>query len=42
MERYLSGYGMKIVMKSDATDEQMEIARKMYPQATVVRELQEK
>lgn len=38
MERYLSGYGVKIFMKPNATDEQMEIARKMYPQAEIIRE----
>lgn len=39
MKRFESGYGMKIIMKPDASDKQLQIARKMYPKALVVRGL---
>lgn len=40
MKRIDSGYGMKIFMKYDASDRQMEIARRMYPNALVVKSLE--
>ena len=40
MKRFESGYEMKIVMKPDASEKQLEIARKLYPKALVLRGLQ--
>lgn len=40
MKRHESGYGMKIIMKPSATKEQMEIAKKMYPYALVIKEFE--
>lgn len=39
MKRFESGYEMKVVMKPDASEKQLEIARKLYPKALVVRGL---
>jgi hypothetical protein len=35
------GTGMKIIMKSTATDRQMELAREFYPNAIIVKEEEE-
>lgn len=40
MKRHESGYGMKIVMKPSATEKQMEIARKIYPNAIIIKEVE--
>ncbi len=40
MKRFESGYEMKIVMKPDASEKQLEIARKLYPKALVLRGLE--
>ena len=40
MKRHESGYGMKIIMKSSATKKQLEIAKKIYPNAIVIKELE--
>lgn len=39
MKRHESGYGMKIIMKPTATKKQIEIAKKMYPHALVIKEI---
>lgn len=39
MKRHESGYGMKIIMKPTATKRQIEIAKKMYPHALVIKEI---
>lgn len=40
MKRFESGYEMKVVMKPDASEKQLEIARKLYPKALVLRGLE--
>lgn len=37
MKRHETGEGMTIIMKPDATDKQIEIAKKMYPNATIIK-----
>jgi hypothetical protein len=36
-----TGLGMKIIMKNDATERQLELAKKFYPDATVIKEVKE-
>ena len=36
-----TGIGMKIVMKSDATERQMKLAKEFYPKAVVIKDIKE-
>lgn len=38
MKRYESGYDMTIIMKADATEKQIALAKKIYPNALVIKE----
>lgn len=37
MKRFESGYEMRIIMKPNASEKQLEIARKLYPNAVIIR-----
>lgn len=40
MKRYESGYDMTIIMKADVTEKQMMLAKKIYPNALVIKEME--